>query len=547
MEIQFCGAATGVTGSCHLISSGEHKVLLDCGLFQGKKSIEAMNAEPLPFNPADIECVLLSHAHIDHCGRLPLLVKQGFKGRIYATDATADLLGVMLRDSAHIHMQDAEQANRKRMRANIPEIPPLYTLDDAEEALKLVVPCRYDQLLEINESMKVVYNDAGHILGSAIIEVWVTEGEHVTKLVYSGDLGMPGRPIIRNPVRIKKADVLIIETTYGNKVHEPNPTSVKALINIAIATTKRGGNVIIPSFAVGRTQELIYEFNKIYDGSGPEREALKDVPVYVDSPMATAATEIFKRNVQIYDEEAKTYILNKDHPMEFEGLRFVESSEESKALNNDPSPKIIISASGMCDAGRVRHHLKHNLWRPESSIVFVGYQAEGTLGRRIIEGAKTVTLFGETVNVAADVYNLQGFSGHADRDELFKWLMGFEEKKPETIFLVHGEQEAKQGFAEYVKENSGWECTIVEDYETYEVDGGSSKIEAKAEHDFVSDEEISKVRSRISSIHSRLESVLYDTSLAMSANIDVEELADIKNAVADLESSAIRLAGSISK
>ncbi len=547
MEIQFCGAATGVTGSCHLLTSGEHKILLDCGMFQGGKAMEQLNREPFPFDPAEIECVVISHAHIDHCGRLPLLVKQGFKGPIYATDATADLLDVMLKDSAHIHEQDAEQINRKRMRANAPQIVPLYTIKDAEAAIRLIVPRHYDQLFEINDRMKVVYNDAGHILGSAIIELWVTEDEKTSKIVFSGDLGMPHRPILKDPTFIKKADYVIMETTYGNRLHEEADASISSLINIAVETTKRGGNVVIPSFAVGRTQELIYELNKVYDGTGPAHDALKDVPVYVDSPMALAATEVFKKNAHIYDEEATEYILRGDHPMEFEGLRFTETSEESKALNGDGVPKIILSASGMCDAGRIRHHLKHNLWDEKNSIVFVGYQAEGTLGRTLIEGAKTVTLFGEEISVNAQIYNLEGFSGHADRDVLYKWITGFKDKKPSTIFLVHGEHDAKVDFAAYLKEHAGWDATVVSGFDVFELNEGSTQLQDKAEHEFVSDEEIAKVRMRISEMHRQLENILYGTDLAMQTELDPGKLSDIKNAVADLESGVLKLAASVGK
>lgn len=547
MEIQFCGAATGVTGSCHLITSGEHKILLDCGLFQGGKAMEQLNRQPFPFDPAEIDCVVVSHAHIDHCGRLPLLVKRGFDGPIYATDATAQLLDVMLRDSAHIQEQDSEQANRKRRRANAPELEPLYTLKDAESAIRLLAPKYYDQLFELNEDMKVVFNNAGHILGSSIIELWTAEGEKTSKLVFSGDLGMEHRPILKDPKIIKKADYVIMEATYGNRVHEPNINSISSLIKIAIDTTKNGGNVIIPSFAVGRTQELIYELNKIYDGSGPEHDALKNVPVYIDSPMALRATEVFKQNAHIYDEEATDYILRNDHPMEFEGLHFVESSDESKALNSNGVPKIIISASGMCDAGRIRHHLKHNLWDEKNSIVFVGFQAEGTLGRYIIDGAETVTLFGEEISVKARIFNLEGFSGHADRDMLYKWITGFKEKKPNTIFLVHGEHDAKFGFAAYLKEHAGWDARVVTGHDVFELSEGSTLIEDSAEHEFVSDEEIGNVRIRISNMHDQLENILHDANLAMQAELGEERLSDIKNAVAELESGVMKLAASVSR
>ena len=402
MKIEFCGAATGVTGSCHRIISGEHNILLDCGQFQGGKAQDAMNAEPFPFDPAEIETVILSHAHIDHCGRLPLLVKRGFSGRIYCTDATADLLQVMLRDSGYIHEKEAEWQNRKNERAGRPLIEPLYTAQDAERTLQYVQPVLYDQLIDINDHMKIVFNDAGHILGSAITELWVEEDDTVSKIVFSGDLGAMHRPILRDPTIIKKADFVIMETTYGDRLHPDNAQNVEELMEIIAKTAQRGGTVVIPSFAVGRTQELIYELNKYYASDNKYSRILKKLNVYIDSPMATSATEVFKRNAQSFDEETREYLLHGDDPLDFFNLKFTRTTEESQALNMDRKPKIIISASGMCEAGRIRHHLKHNLWDKKSSVVFVGYQAEGTLGRALIGGAKQVTLFGEPVQVNAE-------------------------------------------------------------------------------------------------------------------------------------------------
>ncbi len=438
MKIKFCGAAAGVTGSCHLLSTENHKILLDCGQFQGGKAQDALNEEPFPFDPAEIECVVLSHAHIDHCGRLPLLVKRGFRGAIYCTDATADLLEVMLKDSGFIHEKEAEWQSRKNERAGRKPVEPLYTVKDSEETLKYVRPVMYDQLFEINDEMKVVFNDAGHILGSAIIELWTAEDDNVYKTVFSGDLGVLDRPILRDPTIIKKADYVIMESTYGNRLHPENATSIEQLLDIVIKTTRRGGTVVIPSFAVGRTQELIYEFNRFYLERPEYKDELEKLTVYIDSPMATSATEVFRRNAQVFDEETKAYILKGDNPLDFPNLRFTRSTAESQALNMDRKPKIIISASGMCEAGRIRHHLKHNLWDPKSSVIFVGYQAEGTLGRMLTEGQKDVVLFGEAVHVNAEIYNLEGFSGHADKEGLLGWLSGFK-VKPKQLFLVHGE------------------------------------------------------------------------------------------------------------
>lgn len=546
MKIRFCGAATGVTGSCHLLSTDKHKILLDCGMFQGGKAMDALNHDAFPFNPAEIDCVVISHAHIDHCGRLPLMVKQGFKGDIYASDATADLLPVMLRDSGHIHEQDATWQSKRNMRAGKSPVEPLYTVNDAEATLGLIRAVRYDQLLEINDQMKIVFNDAGHILGSAIIEVFCEENGRQTKLVFSGDIGMSARPILEDPTVIHKADYLVMESTYGNRLHESNAASINRLLNIAVQTTARGGNVVIPSFAVGRTQELLYELNKVYDGTGPMHEALKDVPVYVDSPMAAEATEIFKNNAQAYDEETRGYIIRGDHPLDFKNLRFTGTSSESQAINFDNRPKIIISASGMCDAGRIRHHLKHNLWGKNNSVVFVGYQAEGTLGRRLIQGEKTVTLFGEQIDVAAEIHSLEGFSGHADRDALYAWLCGFE-KKPKKIFLVHGEPESKQAFADYVLKNHGWECEIVRGYDEYDLESEDSELSVSAEEEFASGEELEKLRQRVAAMHTELENILYNTHLAVGEDVSSNRMTELKNNMAELEKNVMNLGAAITK
>ena len=460
MKIQFCGASDGVTGSCHLIRTEKHQILLDCGQFQGGKVEEQKNFEEFPFDPTEIDCMILSHAHIDHCGRIPLLVKRGFKGDIYCTDATADLLEVMLKDSGYIHEKEAEWKNKKNQRAGRPLVEPLYTFNDAMDSLKYVKPVLYDQLIEINEDMKIVFNDAGHILGSAITEIWVSEGEEVSKIVFTGDLGVMERPILRNPVKIKKADYVIMETTYGNRLHPSNSLNVKELMDIIRKTAKRGGTTVIPSFAVGRTQELIYELNRVYDSDSEYRKDFEDLMVYIDSPMATTATEVFKRNAQVFDEETKEFITRGDNPLDFKNLQFTRSSQESMMLNANNKPKVIISASGMCEAGRIRHHLKHNLWDARNSIIFVGYQAEGTLGRMLVEGAKEITLFNEKVECKAEIHNLEGFSGHADRDGLIDWLKGLE-KQPKQIFLVHGEMDAKEEFAKTVKEEVGFDTVVV--------------------------------------------------------------------------------------
>lgn len=548
MKIKFCGASTGVTGSCHLLTSGEHKILLDCGQFQGGKAQDALNYDKFPFEPSEIECVVLSHAHIDHCGRLPLLTKRGFEGKIYCTDATADLLSVMLKDSAYIHEKETEWKNRKAERAGREQVEPLYTIEDAEKTLSLVSPILYDQQIEINPDMKIVFNDAGHILGSAITELWVTEDDKESKIVFSGDLGMEGRPILRDPTYIKKADYVIMETTYGNRIHKELGSGVEKLIEIILNTTRRGGNVVIPSFAVGRTQELIYELNRFYDSNNEYRKELDKIFVYIDSPMATTATEIFRRNAQVFDEETREYILKGDNPLEFKNLKFTRSSKESQDLNFNKEPKIIISASGMCEAGRIRHHLKHNLWNPKNSIVFVGYQGQGTLGRSLVEGIKMVTLFGEEIQVNAEIHNLEGFSGHADQNGLFAWLAHFEQK-PKQIFLVHGEEESKKDFAKLVNEKLSYEPIVVMGNSEFELDMNKSEIvnmdsarEQAAEAD-----KIQKVRDKLSSIHLDLEQILYSANLAVEENISDKKITLINNIIQELEKSTINLATAVNE
>ncbi|MCR5482586.1 MAG: MBL fold metallo-hydrolase [Clostridia bacterium] len=544
MKIQFCGAASGVTGSCHLITTEKYKVLLDCGQFQGGKTEEKKNYEPFPFNPAEIDCVILSHAHIDHCGRIPLLTKYGFNGKIYCTDATADLVEVMLKDSGYIHEKEAEWKNRKAERAGKPKVEPLYTYNDALDSLKFITPVLYNQLIQINDDMKIVFNDAGHILGSAITELWVAENDNVSKIVFTGDLGMTERPILRNPTLIKKADYVIMETTYGNRLHEENSTSIKRLIDIVAKTAKRGGTTVIPSFAVGRTQELIYQFNRFYEENTEYKDILDKLTVYIDSPMATTATEVFRRNAQVFDDETREYIVNGNNPLDFPNLKFTRTSDESRMLNFDPNPKVIISASGMCEAGRIRHHLKHNLWNAKNSIVFVGYQAEGTLGKLLVNGTDKVTLFGEEISVNAEIHNLEGFSGHADMDGLLSWLGGLQ-KEPKHIFLVHGEEQAKLDFAATVKERLGFETIPILQPSEYVLEKDEVVTIEQARASEFDDETLDGIRTRISDIHDVLENILYNTHLRVGSEASVERLSEINNIVIALEKDCINLGSAV--
>ena len=544
MKIMFCGASMDVTGSCHLITTDSHKILLDCGQFQGGKEMEKLNYEPFPFDAEEIECVLLSHAHIDHCGRIPLLVKRGFKGQIYCTDATADLLAVMLKDSAHIHEKDAEWQSRKNARTGKPPVEPLYTMRDAENALKLVKPVLYDQLVEINEQMRIVFNDAGHILGSAITELWVDEGETTSKIVFSGDLGVEDRPILRNPKKIKKADYVICESTYGNRLHPANSTSIDELIDITLKTVKRGGSVVIPSFAVGRTQELIYQFNMFYEQHAEYQKDLENINVYIDSPMATTATEVFKKNAQVFDEETKAFILSGDNPLDFKNLKFTRNTADSQMLNADTSAKIIISASGMCEAGRIRHHLKHTLWDARNSIVFVGYQAEGTLGRSLVQGASEVKLFGEPISVNAEIYNLEGFSGHADQHGLIDWLSGFQ-TAPKQIFLVHGEYQSKHDFADKIREELGFSPVVIECNSEFELETGMLLSKEEIIKEAIDEEAVVKLQDKLAEVEANLSGLLDAARGAVSGDISPEKLAEINNIVQELEKASLNLGSSV--
>ena len=450
MKLTFYGAAKEVTGSAHLLEACGKRILIDCGLQQGA---DEKDNENLPFAANSIDFVLLTHAHIDHSGRLPLLSKNGFRGEIHTTGKTEELITIMLRDSAHIQENDAKWENQKGRRAGRPPVEPIYTLLDTEEVLQYVVPHPYGELFELASGVRVRFIDAGHLLGSASIEVFVTENGEEQKIVFSGDIGNLNQPIIRDPQPIREADYVVMESTYGDRNHERSESYTEDFAEIIDSTLARGGNVVIPSFAVGRTQELLYFIREI-----KERALVKsvpDFPVYVDSPLSTEATKIYDGNLSGYaDEDTVKVLLKGSNPLRFRNLHLCSAVEESKLLNQDPTPKVIISSSGMCEAGRIRHHLKHNLWRPECSVVFVGFQAQGTLGRLLLDGMKTVKLFGEEIAVKAGIYNFRALSAHADQSGLVSWVRHFE-TKPKKIFIVHGEKETCEIFAEYLK-SDGW-------------------------------------------------------------------------------------------
>ncbi len=539
MIIDFFGGSTSVTGSCHVLTTEKSKLLLDCGLYQGSDYLDELNREPFGFDPKEIDYVVLSHAHIDHSGRLPLLVKKGFRGKIYCTDATADLLDIMLKDSGHIQEKETEWKNRKNERAGRPLEEPLYTAKDAEIALRYVQPVIYDQLIEPSEDVKIVFNDAGHLLGSAITELFVTENGESNKIVYTGDLGRKNRPILRDPTLIKKADFVILEATYGDRVHELESANMDKFIDIILKTTKRGGNVIIPSFAVGRTQELIYLFKRYYEEHDNVRKDLEKIPVYIDSPMATNATDIFRRNAQVFDEETRAYLLSGDNPLDFENLHFTRTTEESIALNFDPTPKIIISASGMAEVGRIKHHLKHNLWNPLSSVVFVGYQSVGTLGRSILDGDKDVSIFGERIHIEAEIYNMEGLSGHADREGLLEWVGGLQ-RPPYDIFLVHGENEAKNSLAASIKNIYGYKCIPITEVSQYRLTKAGEITREAVSTRIGGTESILKLKKKMHDIHNNLDNILYNTHLAVG-DMTPEQLAEVNNLVVSIEKEILNL------
>lgn len=450
MKLVFSGAAHEVTGSKHYLEAAGKHILVDCGMEQGKDLFE--NQE-IPVPASEVDYVFLTHAHIDHSGLLPLLYGQGFKGSIYATEATQQLCQIMLLDSAHIQEFEAEWRNRKGKRAGRAPIVPLYTTEEAAGVLQHFIPCRYKEKIQVCEGIEIRFIDAGHLLGSASIEIWVTENNITKKLVFSGDIGNVNQPIIKDPHYIDSADYVIMESTYGDRSHGERPDYVGELAQIIQRTLDRGGNVVIPSFAVGRTQEMLYFIRQIKEeGLVKHHDGFQ---VYVDSPLAVEATHIFNRNVPgYYDDEAMALIERGINPISFDGLKTAVSSDDSIAINMSTTPKVIISASGMCDAGRIRHHLKHNLWRPESTVLFVGYQSVGTLGRNLVEGAREVKIFGETIDVQAEICVLSGISGHADCEGLMRWIGAFKQK-PERVFVVHGEDSVTDIFAARIRDELG--------------------------------------------------------------------------------------------
>ena len=523
MKITFLGAAKTVTGSNFLVEAAGKKFLVDCGMYQGKIAEEMENSDPFLYDVSEIDFMILTHAHIDHSGRIPKLYNDGFRKKVYATKATCDLCSIMLPDSGHIQEVEIEWKNRKRMREGKENLPPLYTAEDAYKCLEIFEPVKYDDIIEVDPNISIRFNDAGHMLGSAIIEIWATEDGKTTKAVFTGDLGNNDLPLLDAPTMISSADYLVMESTYGNRLHVRNDDKAELFLDIVSETLDKGGRVIIPSFAVGRTQEILYEIDKLKEEYGQDPEFFEkykkvmNVPVYVDSPLAISATEVFKKNTDLFEEEIKRKIISGDHPLEFPGLKFTQTAEESKELNMSTEPSIIISASGMCEVGRIKHHLKHNLWDPKSTILFVGYQAPGTLGRSIVEGAEKVKVFGEEIAVAARVEYIEGFSGHADQTWLLNFVNSFT-NPPKHIFLVHGEPEGQEELKQKIEVDCKIPVTIPDFGESYNLDGERPELlealpEVKAyEKEFVRLDIIDTIESLKDDI-SDIESIVKEEAL----------------------------------
>ena len=544
MKITFLGATKTVTGSNYLVEAAGKKFLVDCGMWQGKAELEEENFENFEFNPQEIDFMILTHAHIDHSGRIPKLYNEGFKNKIYAHKATCDLCALMLPDSGHIQEMESEWKNRKRMRKGEEQRDPLYTAEDAAKCLQIFEPVQYDEIIDITENIKIRFNDAGHMLGSSIIELWAEEDGKTTKVVFTGDLGNNDIPLLNSPTMIEDTDYLIMESTYGSRLHMRNDDKAEMFLNIVAETLDKQGTVVIPSFAVGRTQEILYEINKLKDIKKDDEfkrkyKKLMEAPVYVDSPLAISATEVFKENMDLFDEETQAEISKGDNPLEFPGLKFTMSTEESKALNEDTTPSIIISASGMCDVGRIKHHLKHNLWNPNSTILFVGYQAPGTLGYNIVNGAKNVKIFGEEIAVNARVEYIEGYSGHADQEGLMNFIYSFI-KKPKHIFLTHGEEESQDVLEKKIIDEANIPVTIPSFGETYDLDEQitlTHKIERKIPV---------TLKTEVISRLEKLKEEIKDMDMYVRQDMDNKELRDedifrINEKIKDLEKQILNV------
>lgn len=545
MKITFLGATKTVTGSNFLVEGAGKKFLVDCGMYQGSAKDELENSEPFPFDIQEIDFMLLTHAHIDHSGRIPKLYVEGYRNPVITTKATRDLCSIMLPDSGHIQEQEAEWKNRKRIREGKSLLPPLYTAQDGIDCMEIFKAVQYDEIVEIDPNIHVRFNDAGHMLGSAIIEIWVKEGEKETKAVFTGDLGNNDIPLLSSPTMIETADYLVMESTYGGRLHMRNDDKANLFLDIVSETLEKGGTVVIPSFAVGRTQEILYEINNLKDVQTNDEfkkkyQELRNVPVYVDSPLAISATEIFRENADLFDEETQAVIQSGDNPLEFPGLKFTKTADESKELNEKQESAIIISASGMCEVGRIKHHLKHHLWEPNSTILFVGYQAPGTLGRKLVEGEKKVKIFGEEIAVNARIEYIEGYSGHADQEWLLNFIYSFI-TKPKHIFLVHGEPEGQEILKDKILENTSIPVTIPSYGQSYTLDDELT-MEQSVEHVIVSNTEKNDVLDRIKTLRNELEdmeSIVKEEYLGKEA--DDDSINRLKLRLKEIEEQIVRI------
>ena len=552
MKITFLGATKEVTGSNYLVEACGKKFLVDCGLHQGSTREELLNDKPFDFDVKSIDFMLLTHAHIDHSGRIPKLYKEGYEGPIYATKAACDLCEIMLPDSGHIQESETMIKNKKRKRQGTkPLLEPLYTAQDAADCMKLFVPEKYDTLIDVAEGITVRFNDAGHMLGSAMIEIWVTENGKQQKIVFSGDIGNNDIPLLASPTMIDSADYLVMESTYGSRLHMRNNEKATMFLDIVSETIDNGGTVVIPSFAVGRTQEILYELNKIKDQHKDdakfqqEYQNLMRVPVYIDSPLAVSATEVFKKNMDLFDPEIQEFIKRGDNPLEFPGLKFTRTVEESKALNESNEPCIIISASGMCDVGRIKHHLKHNIWNPKSTILFVGYQAPGTLGRRIADGAKQVRILGEEFTVNAKVEYIEGFSGHADQEGLLDYVCSFRTKMPKHIFLIHGEEDSQVVLKGKILEQvPNMDVQIPEYGQEFNLDDSAFSMEQRFTNPQAKDIDKIELMDKMQKLEVELQDMRHSLKedIRLSTTSD-EDMAKLNKRVNDLRKQIIQIMG----
>ncbi|MFC1874216.1 MBL fold metallo-hydrolase RNA specificity domain-containing protein [Chloroflexota bacterium] len=458
IKLRFLGAAQNVTGSKYLLETDNTRVLVDCGLYQ-ERDFKSRNWEAFPVQPSTIDTVLLTHAHIDHCGLLPKLVREGFKGKIYSTAATSDITEIMLLDSAKLHQEDAEFKKKRHQREGrqgpYPEVP-LYTIVDAQNVFPLLSPVKYEETIPLADGVRASFHEAGHVLGSSMIKIIVSQGKEERTIIFSGDIGTRNKPILRDRATFEAADYIIVESTYGDRLHEKSGDIGDNLARVINSTRKAGGNVVIPSFALERTQDILYYLHELRF-----EKRIPPLMIFVDSPMAVNITEIFERYPELYDKEMTEVIQQHQSPFDFLGLEMVKTVEESKAINNIDGTTLIIAGSGMCTGGRIKHHLVTNISRKESTILFVGYQANGTLGRHLVNGAKKVKILGQQYKVRAKVAQINGFSAHADRDGLLRWLSGFK-KAPRHLFVTHGESQAATYFGELVREKTGWETSVPE-------------------------------------------------------------------------------------